>query len=189
MKGYASGRQDAELESQKSLAQLQSRFDAERRLEAERQTEALRIAAERYQAQVAAAHQADRDFQTQKDTLEKQNAQLQQRIHEVTRNWMDEKGRRHPVKCVFTAGFVQQYNAAFGIAGDSPVSAAADTRRTDNATGTLQGIDPRLRNSDVSQADILANIIDNAGQCRIWRAQLNGLLDYTDGLQTSTGEP
>ncbi|ELT5968396.1 hypothetical protein RBC91_004999, partial [Salmonella enterica] len=46
----------------------------------------------------------------------------------------------------------------------------------------------RLRDSGVSQADILANVTDNARQCRVWREQLNGVLDYTDSLHQKEGE-
>ena len=48
--------------------------------------------------------------------------------------------------------------------------------------GNLQPL-TRLRDSGVSQRDVLANIIDNAKQCRIWRGQINGLLDEREGLQ------
>lgn len=188
LKGYESGHQTALLESQKSQAQLQSRFDAERRLEAERQNEALRVVAARYNAQVDAAHQADTDFQTQKQQLENENAELKKQITDVTRQYVDEKGRHHPIDCVFTAGFVQQYNAALGFTSDSQVSHSPTARGTGNSPGRTQGIDARLRRSGVSQSDILTNVIDNARQCRVWRAQLNGVLDYTDGLQANTGE-
>lgn len=188
LKGYESGHHAALLESQKSLAQLQSRFDAERRLEAERQNEALRVVVDRYNAQVVAAHQADTHFQTQKQQLESENAELKKQIADVTRHYTDEKGRRHPIDCVFTAGFVQQYNAALGLTGDGQVSRSPAARGTGNSPGRTEGVDTRLRRSGVTQSDILANIIDNAGQCRVWRAQLNGVLDYTDGLQTGTGE-
>ena len=183
LKGYESGHQAALLESQKSLAQLQSRFDAERRLEAERQNEALRIVVARYNAQVVAAHQADTNFQAQKHQLESENAELKKQIAQVTRHWVDEKGRRHDVDCVFTAGFVQQYNAALGFTSDSQVSYTPTAHRTGNSPGRTEGVDARLRRSGVSQSDVLANVIDNARQCRVWRAQLNGLLDYSEGLQ------
>ncbi|HDJ7903955.1 TPA: hypothetical protein PRV33_004969, partial [Escherichia coli] len=51
------------------------------------------------------------------------------------------------------------------------------------ATGQPETADARLRNSGVSQLDVLANIIDNAGQCRRWRNQINALLDEREGLQ------
>ncbi|ENB0053362.1 hypothetical protein ABG620_004837, partial [Escherichia coli] len=50
-------------------------------------------------------------------------------------------------------------------------------------TGQPETTDTRLRDSGVSQRDVLANIIDNAGQCRRWRNQINALLDEREGLQ------
>ncbi|HCN0457890.1 TPA: hypothetical protein N6K11_004975, partial [Escherichia coli] len=51
------------------------------------------------------------------------------------------------------------------------------------ATGQPETTDTRLRDSGVSQRDVLANIIDNAWQCRRWRNQINALLDEREGLQ------
>ncbi|HFE7520447.1 TPA: hypothetical protein ACGAD2_000915 [Salmonella enterica subsp. enterica serovar Newport] len=183
VKGYDSGHLDAQRDGDKALAQLQSKFDAYRLRSAEQQNEALRTVVARYNAQVAAAHQADADFQAQKDKLEKQNAELRQRVNDVTRRWVDAKGRSHPVKCVFTAGFLQQYNAAIGTGpGDGGVSAAARSGSAGKKAGATDTTLARLRDSGVSQADVLANVIDNARQCRVWREQVNGLLDYTEGL-------
>ncbi|HAY2299231.1 TPA: hypothetical protein JZ346_004985, partial [Escherichia coli] len=102
--------------------------------------------------------------------------------------WIDEKGKSHPIECVFTRGFVRQYNAALGYdnasvdTGHSDSVAAAGTR-SGTATGQPETTDTRLRDSGVSQRDVLANIIDNAGQCRRWRNQINALLDEREGLQ------
>jgi hypothetical protein len=51
------------------------------------------------------------------------------------------------------------------------------------ASGQPEAADAWLRDSGVSQRDVLANIIDNAKQCRIWRSQINQLLDEREGLQ------
>lgn len=183
VKGYDSGHLDAKRDGDRALAQLQSRFDAYRLKSTEQQNEALRTVVARYNAQVAAARQADADFQVQKDKLERQNAELRQRVNDVTRRWVDSQGRSHPVKCVFTAGFVQQYNAAIGTgSGDSGVSVASRSGSTGKKTGATDTALARLRDSGVSQADVLANVIDNARQCRVWREQINGLLDYAEGL-------
>ncbi|ECC9556653.1 putative lipoprotein [Salmonella enterica subsp. salamae] len=186
VKGYDSGHLDAQRDGDKALAQLQSQFDTYRRESAEQQNEALRAVVARYNAQVTAAHQADADFQAKKQQLERENADLKKQIADVTRRWVDESGKSHPVKCVFTRGFVQQYNAALGVtATDSPghpgtaAAAASGTGKTPRATDTALA---RLRDSGVSQADVLANLTDNARQCRVWREQVNSLLDYIKGL-------
>ncbi|ECM8329241.1 hypothetical protein AAM59_11240 [Salmonella enterica subsp. enterica serovar Tennessee] len=186
VKGYDSGHLDAQRDGDKALAQLQSQFDTYRRESAEQQNEALRTVVARYNARVAAAHKADADFQAKKQQLERENAGLKKQIADVTRRWVDESGKSHPVKCVFTRGFVQQYNAALGVtATDSPghpgtaAAAASGTGKTPRATDTALA---RLRDSGVSQADVLANVTDNARQCRVWREQVNSLLDYIKGL-------
>ncbi|EBH2658032.1 hypothetical protein FKF99_15020 [Salmonella enterica] len=186
VKGYDSGHLDAQRDGDKALAQLQSQFDTYRRESAEQQNEALRTVVARYNARVAAAHKADADFQAKKQQLERENADLKKQIADVTRRWVDESGKSHPVKCVFTRGFVQQYNAALGVtATDSPghpgtaAAAASGTGKTPRATDTALA---RLRDSGVSQADVLANVTDNARQCRVWREQVNSLLDYIKGL-------
>lgn len=186
VKGYDSGHFDAQRDGDRALAQLQSKFDAYKRESAEQQKEALMVIIGRYNAQVAAAHKADEDFQAKKQQLERENAALKKQIADVTRQWVDEKGKSHPIECVFTRGFVQQYNAALGVTGpydaghhESATAASASAGTTTGATDTAV---TRLRDSGVSQADILANVTDNARQCRVWREQLNGVLDYTEGL-------
>ncbi|EDS5585815.1 hypothetical protein C4W29_001308 [Salmonella enterica subsp. enterica serovar Saintpaul] len=184
--GYGAGRTDGRRDGKQQLAQLQSQFDTYRREDAVKQTEALMDIVRRYNAQVAAARQADADFQAKKQQLESENAALKQQIADVTRQWVDEKGKSHPIECVFTRGFVQQYNAALGVTGAHNAghheSTAAASASTGKATGATDTALARLRDSGVSQADILANVTDNARQCRVWREQLNGVLDYTEGL-------
>ncbi|EBU7264660.1 hypothetical protein EWC71_01345 [Salmonella enterica subsp. enterica serovar Oranienburg] len=186
VKGYDSGHLDAQRDGDKALAQLQSQFDTYRRESAEQQNEALRTVVARYNARVAAAHKADADFQAKKQQLERENAGLKKQIADVTRRWVDESGKSHPVKCVFTRGFVQQYNAALGVTATGspghPGTAAAAASGTGKATGTTDTALARLRDSGVSQADVLANVTDNARQCRVWREQVNSLLDYIKGL-------
>lgn len=184
--GYGAGRTDGRRDGKQQLAQLQSQFDTYKRESAEQQNEALMTIIGRYNDQVAAAHKADEDFQAKKQQLERENAALKKQIADVTRQWVDEKGKHHPIECVFTRGFVQQYNAAIGVTGpynaghhESATAASASAGTTTRTTDTAV---TRLRDSGVSQADILANVTDNARQCRVWREQLNGVLDYTEGL-------
>ncbi|EAA6914937.1 hypothetical protein DRX41_04620 [Salmonella enterica subsp. enterica] len=184
--GYGAGRTDGRQYGRQQLAQLQSQFDTYKRESAEQQKEALMVIIGRYNDQIAAAHKADADFQAKKQQLERENADLKKQIADVTRQWVDEKGKRHPIECVFTRGFVQQYNAALGVTGTHNAghheSTAAASASVGKATGTTDTTLARLRDSGVSQADVLANVTDNARQCRVWREQVNGLLDYTEGL-------
>ncbi|EBA1657851.1 hypothetical protein DRE94_23880 [Salmonella enterica subsp. enterica serovar Oranienburg] len=184
--GYGAGRTDGRQYGRQQLAQLQSQFDTYKRESAEQQKEALMVIIGRYNDQIAAAHKADADFQAKKQQLERENADLKKQIADVTRQWVDEKGKRHPIECVFTRGFVQQYNAALGVTGTHNAghheSTAAASASAGKATRTTDTALARLRDSGVSQADVLANVTDNARQCRVWREQVNDLLDYTEGL-------
>lgn len=184
--GYGAGRTDGRRDGKQQLAQLQSQFDTYKRESTEQQNEALMTIIGRYNAQVAAAHKADEDFQAKKQQLERENAALKKQIADVTRQWVDEKGKSHPIECVFTRGFVQQYNAALGVTSPYSAghheSATAASGGAGTTTRTTDTVVTRLRDSGVSQADILANVTDNARQCRVWREQLNGVLDYTEGL-------
>lgn len=186
--GYSDGHDSAERDGNASLSQLQSQFDTYRREQTEMENTALRAWVKRYQEQVAAGHKAEADYLEQVSLLENQNQQLKEKIDDVTQRWIDEKGKSHPIECVFTRGFVRQYNAALGYdnasadTGHSDATATAGTG-TRAASRQSEAADAGLRKSGVSQRDVLANIIDNARQCRVWRGQINGLLDEREGLQ------
>ena len=184
--GYKSGHENATRDGDKAISELQSAFDTYKTEQAMLENAALRAWAKRYQEQVAAGQQAEAGYLEQIAQLESQNKQLQGQINDVTQRWIDEKGKSHPIECVFTRGFVRQYNAALGYDNasvDTGHSVAATGTRSGTATGQPETTDTRLRDSGVSQRDVLANIIDNAGQCRRWRNQINALLDEREGLQ------
>lgn len=186
--GYKSGHENATRDGDKAVSELQSAFDTYKTEQATLENAALRAWAKRYQEQVAAGHQAEADYLEQVSLLENQNQQLKEKIDDVTQRWIDEKGKSHPIECVFTRGFVRQYNAALGYD-----DASVDSGHAGSVTTAIPGAgtaprppeapDAGLRNSGVSQRDILANIIDNARQCRVWRGQINGLLDEREGLE------
>lgn len=186
--GYRGGHNDAKRDGDAALSKLQSTFDKYKAEQTALENAALRAWAKRYQEQVAAGHQAEADYLEQVAQLENQNQQLKEKIDDVTQRWIDEKGKSHPIECVFTRGFVRQYNTALGY-----TDASVDTGHAGSATTAIPGAgtatrppetaDTWLRDSGVSQRDVLANIIDNAKQCRVWRNQINGLLDEREGLQ------
>lgn len=185
--GYNSGHDDAGRDGSAALSRLQSEFDTYKTEQITRENAALRAWAARYQAQVTAGFEAGQNYLEQIASLERQNQKLQGEINDVTQRWMDEKGKSHPINCVFTRGFVRQYNAALGY--EDP---AVDTGHAGSGSSVVTGTgaaprqpdaaDARLRNSGVSQQDVLANVIDNAKQCRVWRGQINSLLDEREGL-------
>ncbi|MGI3205559.1 hypothetical protein ACRKHV_04505 [Escherichia coli] len=186
--GYHDGTEDEKRNSIAALSRLQSAFDTYKTEQTALENAALRDWAKRYQAQVATGQQAEAGYLEQIAQLESQNKQLQGQINDVTQRWIDEKGKSHPIECVFTRGFVRQYNAALGYGNASVDSGHSDTTTTAGtgtgaASGQPEAADAWLRDSGVSQRDVLANIIDNAKQCRIWHSQINGLLDEREGLQ------
>lgn len=68
LKGYTTGRKEGWRDGEQQVAQLQSQFDTYRREDAVKQTEALMEIVRRYNAQVAAAHKADEDFQAKNNS-------------------------------------------------------------------------------------------------------------------------
>ncbi|EJH8515726.1 hypothetical protein NF466_004829, partial [Escherichia coli] len=134
--GYRSGHDSAKRDGDTALSQLQSAFDAYKTEQATLENAALRAWARRYQEQVAAGQRAEAGYLEQIAQLESRNKQLQGQINDVTQRWIDEKGKSHPIECVFTRGFVRQYNAALGYD-----NASVDTGHSDSvaAAGTRSG--------------------------------------------------
>lgn len=190
--GYESGFARAEsagntaLEKQKSasdatLARFQADIAQQQQQRAEQANAALQAWQQRYQQLVASAHTAEQRYLTTTASLRQQNENLKRRIDDVTQRWIDEHGQSRPIECVFTAGFVQQYNAAFdAVAGTGTTTAASGAGYTSAAAATL---DARLRDSGVTQRDILAHSTDAGERYQQLVAQVNGLLDYLAALQ------
>lgn len=188
--GYRSGHDSAKRDGDTALSQLQSAFDAYKTEQATLENAALRgPGPDGIRSVRQAGQRAEAGYSLEQIAqLESRNKQLQGQINDVTQRWIDEKGKSHPIECVFTRGFVRQYNAALGYDNASvdtghSDSVAATGTRSGTATGQPETTDTRLRDSGVSQRDVLANIIDNAWQCRRWRNQINALLDEREGLQ------
>lgn len=77
--------------------------------------------------------------------------------------------------CVFTTGFVREWNTALGLP-----EAGATTEGANQQANEAQGADG-LDPSAVTQADILNNHIDNAFRCRAIENQLTALIDWHTG--------
>lgn len=191
-KGYESGFARAEsagntaLEKQKSvsdatLARFQADIAQQQQQRAEQANAALQAWQQRYQQLVTSANTAEQHYLATTASLRQQNENLKRRIDDVTQRWIDERGQSRPIECVFTAGFVQQYNAAFdAVAGTDATTAASGAGYTPTAAATL---DARLRDSGVTQRDILAHSTDAGERYQQLVAQVNGLLDYLAALQ------
>lgn len=129
----------------------------------------------RNQQQLIHIRQTEENYLARTEELTARNAELQRKINDVTQHYIDERGKVRPVECVFTRGFVQQYNAALGVSDPDAAAAARDAGATAAAVAST---DARLRASAVSQRDILANLADNGKQCQQLAAQVQGLQAY-----------
>lgn len=180
--GYTQGAGRSTERCAATLSQLRETFAIQEKQRTEQAAQALNALQQRFTHQVKTAHQAEQDYLNRIAQLRDKTRHLTRRIDDVTQHWQDEKGQAHTVACVFTRGFVQHYNAALGLSGvDGSVPAAA-AGGTGNPTRSAETPSERHTPSPVTQRDILANITDNGQQCQVWRAQVNGLLDYIEGL-------
>ena len=101
--GYRSGHDSAKRDGDTALSQLQSAFDTYKTEQTTLENAALRAWAKRYQEQVAAWQRAEASYLEQIAQLESRNKQLQGQINDVAQRWIDEKGKSHPIECVFIA--------------------------------------------------------------------------------------
>ncbi len=180
--GYTQGSNRATERGDATISQLRETFAMQEKQRAEQTAQALNAQQQRFTHQLRVAHQAEQDYLTRIAQLRTQTQQLTRRIDDVTQRWLDEKGEPHAVSCVFTRGFVQHYNAALGVSDANDSGAAAAPGGAGNTSRATASAGEQLRPSPVTQRDILANITDNGQQCQVWRAQVNGLLDYIEGL-------
>ncbi|MGL9719898.1 hypothetical protein [Symbiopectobacterium sp.] len=180
--GYTQGIGRSTERCKATISQLRETFATQEKQRAEQAAQALNAQQQRFTHQVKVAHQAEQDYLTRIAQLRTQTQQLTRRIDDVTQRWLDEKGQPHAVSCLFTRGFVQHYNAALGVSDANDSGAAAAPGGAGNTSRATASAGEPLRPSPVTQRDILANITDNGQQCQVWRAQVNGLLDYIEGL-------
>lgn len=110
--------------------------------------------------------------------LAEQRVQLARKVPHVTtvyRPAPDAAPQPLPA-CVFTAGFVRDWNSALGLPEAGGTAENADQQASE--TESSDGLDA----SAVTQADILSNHIDNAIRCRAIENQLTGLIDWHKGV-------
>lgn len=104
---------------------------------------------------------------------------LQERIPHVTTQYRPAPGAvTQPIpRCVFTAGWLRDFNTALGVPAPGPGSTATQPAQAPWAT---PGTDAELLESGVTPADILAHAQDYGLWVRTNLAQLNGLLDLQE---------
>lgn len=129
--------------------------------------------------QVARAYESESLLFNLMDQYAREKQQLQERIPHVTTQYLPAPGAAaQPIpRCVFTAGWLRDYNAALGVLAPGPGATAAQYTATPWAA---PGTDAELLESGVTPADILAHAQDYGLWARNNLAQLNGLLDLQE---------
>lgn len=126
--------------------------------------------------QVTRANLAEAQLLAESDQLTAEQQPLQERIPHVTTTYRPAPAAApEPVPhCVFTAGWLRDYNTALGVPAPAAGTAAAIAQA---AAWPTPGADAELLESGVTPADILAHAQDYGRWARRNLAQLNGLLD------------
>ncbi|MBK3440782.1 lysis protein [Pseudomonas lactis] len=166
---YSDGYEKAAAEGAASYSKLQVQH-AEAALKAAHQTQSDLL------RQVTRAQAAEESLFQQFGMHADDAKQLQERIPHVTTQYKASVAAvPQPIPhCVFTAGWLRDYNAALGVpAASATAVASAFAKATSAATGT----DAELLESGVTPADILAHAQDYGRWARDNLAQLNSLLD------------
>lgn len=129
--------------------------------------------------QVARVNEAEALLYATIGQFAEEKRQLQERIPHVTTQYIPALGAAaKPVPhCVFTAGWLREYNAALGVPAKETGAADAAFKK---AARPAPGTDAELLESGVTPADILAHAQDYGEWARTNLAQLNELLDLRE---------
>lgn len=171
--GYGIGFRYAAALGAADLERLRDSYAQEAQRIAEQNTLELR-------RQVTRANQTEAKLLEQTGQIADYQQQLQERIPHVTTRYLPAPAAA-PVaipRCVFTAGWLRDYNAALGVPAAEASTIAAGSAQ---APGPAAGTDAELLESGVSPADILAHAIAYGKWARGNLAQLNALLDLQEG--------
>lgn len=115
-----------------------------------------------------------------RNDLDELNRQLSRNVSRVTTIYRPAPNAApQPLPaCLFTTGFVRNWNAALGIpTGHEAAQTTSDFTDPASQSGATDGLDV----SNINQADILTNHIDNATRCQTIESQLNALIDWHKG--------
>lgn len=170
--GDRAGEQRARAEGDKALAELRQAY-------ADQRTQVAEENLKRVQQQATRANQAEGQLLQAQQQVASLQSLLQERIPHVTTVYRPAPAAE-PVAiphCVFTAGWVRDFNLALGGADLSRAGEGASTGATAAATWPAPGAEEELLESGVTPADILAFAQDYGRWARNNLAQLNALLD------------
>lgn len=165
--GYGFGYRTAESLGKANLADLKSQH-ADQRAAADKER------LEQLQQQINRANQVDQELQQTKQQLTDVQKKLQERIPNVTTVYLPAPAAKPaPIPhCVFTAGWVRDFNLALGGAPLPSASGGTDASLHDAAAWPAPGAAQELLESGVTPADILAFAQDYGRWALGIRAQL-----------------
>ena len=169
--GYSFGARHAEAQGNANLERLKAEH-------AEQACQAAIDSRVQLLQQIERANQAEALLLSQQAGHDQDHQQLQERIPHVTTVYRPAPAAAPVVipRCVFTAGWVRDFNLALG-AGLSATGGGAATAGPAQAAWPAPGSDAELLESGVTPADILAHAQDYGRWARNNLAQLNALLD------------
>jgi hypothetical protein len=129
--------------------------------------------------QVARVNEAETLLFATIDRHAEEKRQLQERIPHVTTQYIPAPGAAaKPIpRCVFTAGWLRDYNTALGVPTPGPGTTVPAAKK---AAWPTTGTDAGLLESGVTPADILAHAQEYGLWARNNLAQLNELLDLRE---------
>ena len=167
--GYSLGHDTAQAAGEATLAKLQ-------RDHATAVANATEAARQRLVAEVNRNNHLAQQLATEKASHAQEKQTLLRRIANVTTVYVPASGLGAvPLpRSIFTVGFVREYNAALGLPPANEGTPAAGPGAT---SITPYALDAGLRESGLTQADILAHIADYGERCRNIESQVNRLLD------------
>lgn len=166
---YGFGYRYADAQGTASLERLERRFSEQAKQAAEDNLL-------RYQQQVTRANETETLLLAVQDLIAGNAKQIEERIPHVTTIYRPAP-TAEPVAiplCVFTAGWLRDYNLALGVPAPGTSTTASDAAQ---AAWPTPGADAELLESGVTPADILAHAKDYGTWARAIHAQLNALLD------------
>ena len=181
---YHRGYQQAEREGQLALAVLQRQHAETERQRADELVRATANARAAERRAVQLAHEAEARQLAEQRQHAAESATLKQRITHVTtlyKRALDAAPEPLPV-CLFTRGWLRDYNAALGLPGAELSAGATSPAAAPDAARTA---DAELLASGITAADILAHASDYGRYCRDLASQTSALIDVIEQRSTT----
>lgn len=172
---YATGQAEATIE------RIEGERSRERELAAKHYAQAVEEARQTLLTETHRGNALAAELLEQQAAFARDRATLQRRIQHVSTQYQRASGMGpEPLpRCIFTRGWLRDYNAAIGAGLDVPGADAGAARGGAGAqAGTAEAADAGvLLDAGISPADILAHIIDYGAHCRGLAAQTTALIE------------